>query len=159
MNIFFLDRNLLLSSQYHFDKHVVKMCVEYAQILSTATHILIPNNDFQIYKITHVNHPCVRWAAESELHFKMIVFQLYHLGKEFEFRYGHKHKSIDILKYIPGKLPFKFTHWLRDPPQAMPPQYISDDVITSYRKYYKNGKDKELHIWTKRDIPIWWNEI
>lgn len=159
MNIFFLDRNLELNSKYHFDKHVVKMCVEYAQILSTATHILIPNNNFEIYKMTHINHPCVRWAAESELHFKMVLFLLYHLGVEFEFRFGHTHKSTNILKKIPNKIHFKFTKWIRDPPLAMPPQFHTTSVIDSYRTYYKYGKNQSLHIWTKRNIPDWWSVI
>ena len=38
MNIFFLDKSPDLSAQYLCDKHVPKMLLESAQMLSTALH-------------------------------------------------------------------------------------------------------------------------
>lgn len=40
MNIFVLDENPALSAKYHCDRHIVKMVVEYAQMLSTAHRLL-----------------------------------------------------------------------------------------------------------------------
>ena len=40
MNIFYLNRNAHIAAQEHCDKHVTKMCVEYAQILSTAHRMI-----------------------------------------------------------------------------------------------------------------------
>jgi hypothetical protein len=40
MNIFFLDTNPALCAKAHCDKHVVKMILEYAQLLSTAHRII-----------------------------------------------------------------------------------------------------------------------
>ncbi len=40
MNIFFLDSNPIKCAEYHVDKHVVKMIVETAQLLSTTHRIL-----------------------------------------------------------------------------------------------------------------------
>lgn len=40
MNIFFLDYDPAKCAIYHVDKHVVKMIVEYAQLLSTAHRVL-----------------------------------------------------------------------------------------------------------------------
>ena len=40
MNIFFLDRNPEVCAVYHNDKHVVKMIVELAQMLSTCHRLL-----------------------------------------------------------------------------------------------------------------------
>lgn len=40
MNIFALHRNPFAAAAYHCDKHVVKMIVEYAQLLSTAHRVL-----------------------------------------------------------------------------------------------------------------------
>ena len=41
MNIFYLDHNVTKScAEQHVDKHVVKMIVEYAQILSTAHRMI-----------------------------------------------------------------------------------------------------------------------
>lgn len=39
MNIFYLDENPSIAAAMHCDKHVVKMIVEYAQLMSTAHHI------------------------------------------------------------------------------------------------------------------------
>ena len=40
MNIFYLDRDEQKAAQYHCDKHVVKMILESAQLLSTAHRVL-----------------------------------------------------------------------------------------------------------------------
>lgn len=40
MNIFALDDNPRVAAQQHLDKHVVKMIIEYAQLLSTAHRVL-----------------------------------------------------------------------------------------------------------------------
>ena len=38
MNIFYLDSDIERVVQFHCDSHVVKMCLETAQILCTALH-------------------------------------------------------------------------------------------------------------------------
>ena len=40
MNIFYLHKKPEISAQLHCDKHVVKMIIEYAQMLSTAHRML-----------------------------------------------------------------------------------------------------------------------
>lgn len=40
MNIFYLHNNPIKSAKMHCDKHVVKMVIEYAQLLSTAHRML-----------------------------------------------------------------------------------------------------------------------
>ena len=68
MNIFYLDHNPLLSAQYHCDKHVCKMIVEYAQMLSTAHRIV----DGAMY-IEYVNGRRIkRWALSEEDYEKMV---------------------------------------------------------------------------------------
>ena len=44
MNIFFIDRDPVLAARYHCDKHVYKMIVEYAQLMSTAHVCLMANH-------------------------------------------------------------------------------------------------------------------
>jgi hypothetical protein len=61
MNIFLLDSNIKKCAQYHCDKHVVKMILESAQILSTVLRL---NGVDQGYKTTHANHPCTLWAGK-----------------------------------------------------------------------------------------------
>ena len=40
MNIFYLDDDPKLCAQAHCDRHVVKMILEYAQIMSTSHRVL-----------------------------------------------------------------------------------------------------------------------
>lgn len=54
MNIFYLSRDPVLCAEMHCDKHVVKMILETAQLLSTAHWEL---GSTAPYKPTHKNHP------------------------------------------------------------------------------------------------------
>ena len=56
MNIFYLDEKPMTAARMHCDKHVVKMILESAQMLSTA-HRILDGNDYAdrrgLYKATH----------------------------------------------------------------------------------------------------------
>jgi hypothetical protein len=51
MNIFALDDNPRVAAQQHLDKHIVKMLIEYAQLLSTAHRLL----DGQTHELEYPN--------------------------------------------------------------------------------------------------------
>ena len=55
MNIFYLSHDPEEAAQYQYNKHVVKMILESAQLLCTAHREL--GNDDVPYKSTHKNHP------------------------------------------------------------------------------------------------------
>ena len=57
MNIFYLDSSPSKSAKLHCDKHVVKMIVEYAQLLSTAHRV----HDGKIYIDTSSSRKNKRW--------------------------------------------------------------------------------------------------
>ena len=65
MNIFYLDKDPHQCAKYHCDKHVCKMILESAQMLSTAHHILNEVDVFKgrvgynhdLFKKAFVNHP------------------------------------------------------------------------------------------------------
>ena len=52
MNIFVLDENPAVAAIYHGDKHVVKMILETAQLLSTAHHYYHSEFVDQVYRKT-----------------------------------------------------------------------------------------------------------
>lgn len=54
MNIFALDRDPYVAASFHCDKHVVKMIVEYAQLLSTAHRQLDGTPTLVEWENTHV---------------------------------------------------------------------------------------------------------
>ena len=145
MNIFVLDENPSLAAKYHCDKHVVKMILESAQMLSTI------NPSPSSYKPTHKNHPCTLWAAASFNNYQWLYRLALALGDEYTYRYGKVHKSIGVILSLPN--PKHLPNTPRTPfALAMPDQYKSACAIESYRAYYVNEK-KDILKYTKRAIP------
>ena len=161
MNIFYLSFDPRTCAAEHCDKHVVKMILETAQLLSNAHHMLDGDQVIRpIYKLTHKNHPSAVWVLSSQPHYKWLWLLLVELCKEYTFRYGKVHKVereglLEILKVPPVNIPSNF--WLNDPPPAMPDEYKTADAIKSYRNYYKGAK-KHFAKWTNRPVPEWFNE-
>jgi len=159
MNVFFLDRDPYTCALYHADKHVVKQCLEYSQILQTAMHKLGYETE---YKPTHKNHPCVQWVESSIHHFNWVHDLALCLNEEYKFRYNKSqdHASIDTLigvveeiQEFPGLFPDPDPAWT-DPPCAMPEELSGSDVVRAYRRYYREHKLKEMEItYTNRDWP------
>jgi hypothetical protein len=72
MNIFYLDKNPVIAAQMMCDKHVVKMILESAQMLSTAVRVQSGDetaNELGLYKMAHKNHPSTIWARTSYFNF------------------------------------------------------------------------------------------
>jgi hypothetical protein len=180
MNIFALHLEPKTCAEMHVDKHVVKMILEYSQLLSTAHRVLDGqqyvddssgrrikrwklNNSFAgdqlLYKATHINHPSAIWARESKANYQWLAYLLVELCKEYTFRYGkvHKCEEIGLVKWlvncIPENIPTKpFTQ----PTPAMPDQYkVKGDSVKSYRNYYVGDKQR-MASWKKRQVPAWW---
>lgn len=181
MNIFYLDSSPELCAQCHTDKHVVKMILEYAQLLSTAhrvldgkewtelsssgrkqkVYILLDGTfDSHLYKATHINHPSARWVRNS-IHNYGFLFQLWvNLLNEYTYRYGKVHKSarlFDLLSYTPFSI--NKTIEFSEPWRAIPDEYrisscVDDYTVKSYRAYY-NGEKSHLFKWKFRNIPDW----
>jgi len=156
MNIFFLDRNHNKCAEYHCDEHTVKMCVEYAQILSTALHVSGSNLNRFVYKPTHINHPCNIWARQSLGHWKWLWRLGSALGNEFTRRYDKIHQSSRVLRNLPVPNKIRDLGWLSDPPQAMPDGYRCNDCVEAYRKFYIFDKSR-FASWNKLGkIPYWY---
>jgi len=155
MNIFFIDRDPILCAQAHYDKHVVKMILETAQLLSTAHWVF---NGTGPYKMTHVNHPSAIWVREHVNHYTWAWKLMHSLGEEYTHRYGKVHKTIrehsDTLNRIPKPLRGLSDFYWRDPPQCMPEECRRDDTVDAYRYYYLTEK-LNLRSYTKRQPPEW----
>lgn len=180
MNIFYLDKDPKLAAQYHCDKHVVKMILESAQLLSTAHRVLdgvqgiyvspgnrkikcwtLPDDrEDLLYKAAHYNHPCAVWVRQGFYNYHWL-FELFNaLCKEYNTRYKKVHTSqtklIDVLAFAPDNIPvIAFT----DPPQAMdqyPQCKVPGDTVQAYRNYYKEIKS-EIAEWRYSPKPYWYN--
>jgi len=175
MNIFYVNKNPILAAQSLVDRHVVKMVLESAQLLSTAHRVLdgfysvqktitgrniqrwtIPDerNDV-LYTATHINHPSAVWCRESVTNYKWLVEHFFGLCEEYRWRYGKTHKCEtigEILRTVPKNIKLGgFTKM----PSCMDSQYIiSENPVINYRNYYKIGKSA-LHAWKNRNPPDW----
>ena len=76
MNIFYLDEDVIACARAHMDKHVVKMPIEYAQLLSTAHHCLNTPQAKLAYRLTHKNHPSAVWTRSSWLAYDLSLIHI-----------------------------------------------------------------------------------
>ena len=143
MNIFVLDLDPNLSAKYHCDKHVVKMILETAQLLSTVAYKQGWWRE-GMYKPTHKNHPCTLWAESSTVNLFWLIRLGLALCDEYQHRYGRIHKSRSIIDLVVSLLPENFSE--KETPStfalAMPDQYKNTDPVVSYRSYYVGEKLK-----------------
>lgn len=151
MNIFVLDQNAQKASQFHCDKHIVKMPLETAQMLCTAHSF---SGTETPYKPTHKNHPCNKWLIESIDNYRWLVELGLHLCKEYSFRYGKKHKCEEVIKWCKHNEPNIPSLGLTQFALAMPDEFKTNCAIESYRNYYKYAKS-HLHNWKNRLKPEW----
>ena len=161
MNIFFLDENPTLSAKYHVDKHVVKMILETAQLLCSVHHVTAQDTD-QVtdqvpYKLSHKNHPCAIWARESLSNYLYLCELGLELGKEYTYRYGKRHKSIEVIEWCIVNKPNIPDIGFTTPARAMPDEFKVDSVVESYRNYYMGAKS-DLASWKNREKPFWFGK-
>lgn len=152
MNIFYLDNHVKECAKAHCDKHVVKMILETAQLLSTAHHVLGGNG--AVYKKTHENHPCAKWVRESAGNYFWAWGLMIALGKEYKFRFGRDHKTIVDHERTLFQPPNELHGLPTVPPLAMPDACKIGGAIDSYRQYYLTEKKELLH-YTRREPPEW----
>lgn len=174
MNIFYLHSEPVLCAQYHVDKHVVKMIVEYAQLLSTAHRLLdgkevVLNNrkrwqladerDTVLYQATHKQHPSALWTRASRENYLWLYQLFLAVLDEYSYRYEKTHATARLsaaLKHAPDNCPdLAFT----EPTPAMPEHYrVAGDSVQSYRNYYLGSKTA-LFAWKKRGKPDWIHDV
>lgn len=143
MNIFYLDRDPREAARMQCDRHVVKMILETAQLLSTAHHEL--DGKSPAYKPTHKNHPSAVWVRSSANAYIWAWHHLAELGREYTRRYGKTHKTIrehlEKLAPLPKALADDVTPFV-DPPQCMYDDCKHEDTVIAYQQYYNAKADE-----------------
>ena len=180
MNIFYLHDDPRVCAEQQVDKHVVKMILEYAQLLSTAHRVLDgelyiaktktgrkakryrlkdDSLERQLYKATHINHKSAVWCRETDSNYKWLYDLWISTMDEYTYRYGRRHES-EKLRVALSKLPKNIMRGpFTPPPPAMPDEYkVEGDSLESYHNYYRGDK-KRMHSWKKRKAPDWINTI
>ena len=101
MNIFYLDRHPIKAAQMMCDKHVVKMILESAQMLSTAHRVLDGDeyaDEVGLYKMAHKNHPSTIWVRSSLENYTWLYDHMVALMVEYTYRYGKHHATERLLQ-------------------------------------------------------------
>ena len=160
MNIFYLDRDPVVAAQMQCDKHVVKMILESAQMLSTAHRVLDGDeyaNNYGLYKMAHKNHPSTIWARTCDENYEWLWNHMEALMYEYTHRYGKKHAT-ERLTHALWKLPINISYGeFTDPPQCMPDYCKGDDTVSAYQTYYIEEKS-DFATWKHREKPEWFND-
>lgn len=158
------------------DKHVVKMILESAQLLSTAHRfldgvemmgktptgrnvkrwVLSDAREPVLYSATHINHPSAIWCRKSVENYNWLTDHMFALLSEYTYRYDKEHKVQGELSYMLQSPPYNLKDWdFTTMPSAMSDEYkISDDPLVNYRNYYKKGKSR-MFSWKNRNPPEW----
>jgi hypothetical protein len=149
MNLFICDTSPTRIAESLADRHVVKMGLEAAQLLCTAT------KDPR-YRPTHPKHPCTRWVEETRENAAWTQAYGLAICAEYTFRYGRVHACEAVLRTIQvedlpsgSRTPFVFV--------GLPEFFRRNSIVESYRallldKYTRWG---EKARWTKRTPPPW----
>jgi len=177
MNIFVLHDSPLTSAHHMCDKHIVKMPVETAQMLSTIHRMLdgteyvdysktgrrikrwthpydedMPDGKF-LYHATMMNHPCTIWARETLGNYMWLVSHGLELCREYTRRYDRRHASQSIIEFCKASWPKNIDRdtYHKETPfaQAMPDEYkVEGDAVSAYRNYYM-GEKARFARWKK----------
>jgi len=180
MNLFYLHKDPVQSAEMHCDKHVVKMIIEYAQMLSTAHRMLDgtqytdassgrriqrwrldnSNMDGVLYKASHINHPSTRWVRENAIQYQYAYDMFTALCDEYTYRYDKTHLTDTKLRVLLNEIPNNITLGVySEPPQCMPEDVkVQNDSISAYHKYYANYK-KGFAVWTDRPVPSFMSAV
>ena len=176
MNIFYISKDPVEAAKMMVDKHVVKMILESAQLLSTA-HRMLDGFEYTditdkgrkvkrwelhdarepvLYSATHINHPSAVWCRSSVENYNWLVEHFFALMEEYTYRYTKQHKCGGELAYMLSSPPVNLKEFdMTTIPCAMDEQYIiSDDPVENYRNYYNTAK-RPLHSWKNREVPSW----
>ena len=181
MNIFVLSKDPEQAAQYQCDKHVVKMIVESAQMLST-THRMLdgiterrksksgktmvrywrhpdPHLEDTLYKAVHMNHPCTVWTRESASNYRWHYDHFVALCDEYSYRYGRVHRTDELLRNVLVRVPDNITDQgltrFALAMKANPECIYEESPVLSYRLFYQTKKNRFKMDWTRRERPQW----
>jgi hypothetical protein len=179
MNIFFLHMSPKMAAKMHANIHVVKMIVEYAQLLCNVhrrqtEHCLPPYTQKSrmskvLYKESAAGHRqlgSMIWVAESLGNYRWAVQCGLELCKEYNKGRGRaegkttQHKTQKVLEWlrdhepnfrIKKRMPMKLKHL------AMPPRFKkAESSVQAYRDYYYSKRRTMTMAWPPGRTPAWW---
>ena len=181
MNIFYLNHEPKICAEMHVSKHVVKMIIEYAQLMSTAHRVLDgteytdltangrrikrwrmddPFMESTLYKASHINHPSAIWCRENKQNYLYLHRLWHYLLQEYTYRYGRKHECEKLSAAL-----YLRPENIKDgeffaPTPAMPPELkiIAENPVPG-RKYDSLKSYHNYYNISKRSFATWKGKI
>lgn len=182
MNVFYLSNNPTECAEMHVSSHASKMCIEYAQLLSTAHRVIdgteylgktTNNRNIKRWKLpdgredelmlaSHINHPSAVWCRQSKENYLWLYSLWKELLSEYTYRYGRVHACSRLLNTLSEPPKNISNQPFTEPTPAMPDECkVPGDSLASYRNYYWMNK-QHLARWegkiNNRESPMWWRE-
>jgi len=174
VNIFVVDTDPLKAASQLPDRHVTKMILESAQMLSIVfsshywdigTVTKVDGTPFKTEKGAFKKHPCTMWAAASVENCAWLIQHACGLCSEFARRYGHPHKLTKSI-FEAKKLfhretgePITIFRNVSEFVFAGPDEFKLDstmDIVTKYQKYVASKEwvsDNYLRAPDRK--PVW----
>jgi len=116
----------------------------------------------------HEKHPCTLWTMRSSGNYYWHWTHLKALCEEYTYRYSKIHKVdtlnqligtslLGALANLPRNIPYgemtPFALAMKDQPQCIHPE----DPVRSYKEFYQTKQQRFKMVWTKRNIPEWFD--
>ena len=172
MNIFVLDRNPSKAAHMMCDKHVVKMIIESAQMLSAVLDCqyrsdrrggdgpVIKQFGLPGYPKAHAKHPCTLWARDSKENSMWLVRHMRALCLQYFYRYQKFHKMDGYPAIYEAQLEhcvFPFKEQTEFVQAITNTDLHRDDPVEAYREYYRKEK-AHFCTWKHGEVPEWFDD-
>lgn len=140
MNIFAIHDDPILAARDQHDRHVNKMTVESAQLLSAACHetprffaLIEPHHKPLLYKMSHKNNPLTNWTKASDANFVWLAIHAAALVAEKHRRFptNGMHSSYPLIVALgvaAAKLVGVDRFWTRDDSRTL----VIDPAIVAF---------------------------
>ena len=161
VNLFYLDKNPKLCSQYYCDKHVNKIMIEILQILSQIHHNI--GDSEPPYKKCMAIKPNLApyvWAMKSKSNYKYCADLAYYLLQEYKFRYQkNEHKCEKAIEWLSHNIPKSIVGVRRT-------RFILTDNVSAYQEYFSDVEaSRYVYVdfkckndkWSIRQEPKWFS--
>lgn len=168
MNIFFLDRDIQNNARSYCDQHVVKMSIEFGQLLSNVWWAqpldLWPKDPMfraLLNRESHPRHRCSRWVQSSVQHYRYLIGLGLALSLEHRLRFGTPSGAHPLLKTLEDLGSPDLPDLWEDPPRTFgiwSPEIDPElEIVSAHRRFYVLAKSPFAR-WRHSDPPGWWPE-
>lgn len=138
MNIFRLDEDPIICARYHCDRHLVKMPLEYFDLLMG------------------LKHPLGEWVYESIDNYNWLRIMANEVCSEFFIRYGQVHWVAKPLARIEPVSKLPEIGATEQPFINEGVELLAKSVVENYRSIYQ-GPKRHLCTWSHRLPPPWFS--